>query len=94
MPYEQQARLLFAQMDANGDGELSLHEMRAYIELKGEEPLANELFRSLPGGNDGAVSGADAAYALALCTSGTARARVDAACECAAPNPTLLRSRA
>ena len=56
--------------------------------------MANELFRSLPGGNDGAVSGADAAYALALCTSGTARARVDAACECAAPNPTLLRSRA
>ena len=56
MPYEQQARLLFAQMDANGDGELSLHEMRAYIELKGEEPLANELFAELDTNQDGVVS--------------------------------------
>ncbi|XRB21685.1 tetratricopeptide repeat [Pseudoscourfieldia marina] len=50
------ARTLFEQVDANGDGVLSLHELRAWLEKNGEETLGNSLFSALDTDGDGAVT--------------------------------------
>ena len=43
----ERARLLFEQVDTNGDGVLSAYELRAWLELNGEESLGNSLFSAL-----------------------------------------------
>ena len=50
------ARLLFEQVDTNGDGVLSAYEIRAWLELNGEETLGNSLFSALDTDGDGVVS--------------------------------------
>ena len=41
MASSQRARLLFEQVDTNGDGVLSASELRAWLEMNGEESLGN-----------------------------------------------------
>ena len=52
----ERARLLFEQVDTNGDGVLSAYELRAWLELNGEESLGNSLFSALDTDGDGVVS--------------------------------------
>ena len=52
----QRARLLFEQVDTNGDGVLSAYELRAWLERNGEESLGNSLFSALDTDGDGVVS--------------------------------------
>lgn len=47
---------LFRQIDVNGDGQLESYELRAWLEAKGEETLANSLFDNLDTNSDGVVS--------------------------------------
>ena len=50
------AALRRRQVDANGDGLLSLHELRAWLELNGEESLGNSLFSALDTDGDGVMT--------------------------------------